>query len=221
MESGRKSFRCPFLEDQELFCVTTATAHYAKGIAWAASGNVVAAERECDLFETSLRRVPAARMDFPNKCVDTLAVGAAMLDGEIKYRKGEYTEAFSSLRKAIELDNGLVYSEPWGWMQPVSHAYAALLLEQGFVEEAANVYRADLGLHHTSRARKHPNNVWSLQGYHECLVRMGRVEEAQIIEPQLRLALAIADIPVKSSCFCRTEAPLADKDICCSKSTTG
>ena len=40
----------------------------------------------------------------------------------------------------------MAYDEPWGWMQPTRHAYGALLLEQGHVEEAAAVYAADLGL---------------------------------------------------------------------------
>ena len=60
-----------------------------------------------------------------------------MLDGEIAYREGRFDEAFAHLRRAIELDDALPYDEPWGWMQPTRHAYGALLLEQGHVEEAA------------------------------------------------------------------------------------
>ena len=60
-------------------------------------------------------------------------------------------------------------------MQPARHAYGALLLEQGRVEEAEAVYRADLGLDDTlARACQHPGNVWSLHGYHECLTRLGK-----------------------------------------------
>lgn len=89
-------------------------------------------------------------------------------------------------------------------MQPTRHAYGALLLEQGHVEEAAAVYSADLGMDNTiPRALQHPNNVWALHGYHECLLKLGRKAEAKILEPQLRLALAIADVVIRSSCFCR------------------
>jgi hypothetical protein len=89
-------------------------------------------------------------------------------------------------------------------MQPTRHAYGALLLEQGHVEEAAAVYSADLGMDNAiPRALQHPNNVWALHGYHECLLKLGRKAEAKILEPQLRLALAIADVPIRSSCFCR------------------
>lgn len=201
-------------DDPELYCVTTAMAHYAKGVAYAATGNITGAEHQRDLYREAAKRVPETRLDFPNKCVDTLGVASAMLDGEIEYRRGNYTQAFEHLRRSIELDDGLKYSEPWNWMQPARHAYAALLLEQGYVEDAAAVYRADLGLDDSViRARQHPNNVWALQGYHECLVRLGRMAEARVIEPQLKVAVAVADVPVKSSCFCRintSQAPEVD-----------
>jgi tetratricopeptide (TPR) repeat protein len=129
-----------------------------------------------------------------------------MLDGELAYRQGNFDLAFKELLRSISLDDALPYDEPWGWMQPTRHAYGALLLEQGHVEEAAAVYIADLGMDSTlPRALQHPNNVWALHGYHECLMKLGRVAEARILEPQLRLAVAIADIPIRSSCLCRLE----------------
>lgn len=95
----------------------------------------------------------------------------------------------------------------WGWMQPSRHAYAALLLEQGRVEDAAKAYAADLGFDDTlPRARQHPNNVWALHGYHECLTRLGRTAEAGIVQQQLKLAIAVADVPVTASCYCRGAA---------------
>lgn len=200
----------PLPEDPVLFSVTTATIQYAKGVAYAAIGKVADAERQREIYNEAAKRVPESRLDYPNKCVDILGIGAAMLDGEIEYRKGEYSRAFASLRCAIELDDALGYSEPWSWMQPTRHAYAALLLEQGHVEDAAVVYRQDLGLDDSIiRARRHPNNVWSLQGYHECLTRLGRTEEARMVQPQLQIALAVADVPVKSSCFCRLDTSQA------------
>lgn len=78
------------------------------------------------------------------------------------------------------------------------------MLEQNHVEEAAAVYAADLGLDKSlPRPMQHPNNVWALHGYHECLRRLGRYPEAKIIEKQLSAAMAFADIQVSSSCYCR------------------
>ncbi|KAL6229498.1 hypothetical protein BDW75DRAFT_249634 [Aspergillus navahoensis] len=163
--------------DSELYKVTTATAHYAKGIACAATGDMNGALRQQELFQQTCALVPETRLAYNGKSRQTLAVAAAMLNGEIEYRRQNYADAFEYLRISIDLDDKLPYSEPWSWMQPTRHTYAALLLEQGHLGEAANVYRADLGLDDILiRPRRHPNNVWSLQWYYECLTRLGRRE---------------------------------------------
>ncbi|KKK16647.1 TPR domain protein [Aspergillus rambellii] len=190
--------------DPELYCATTAMIHYGRGVAFAATGKVEEAIKERASFQDAREKVPASRMLFNNTCVDILAIASAMLDGELEYRRGNFETAFAHLRRSIELDDGLPYDEPWGWMQPTRHAYGALLLEQGHVEEAAAVYSADLGMDDTlPRASQHLNNVWSLHGYYECLTKLGRTGEARILKQQLKLAAAAADIPIRASCFCR------------------
>ena len=193
-------------DDQELFCVTTAMMHYAKTVAYAASGDVPSAEAEREKFLAARDRVPETRTVFNNACLDILAVAEQMLEGEVEYRKGNFDKAFEHLRRSVELDDNLPYDEPWGWMQPTRHALGALLLEQGRVEEAEAVYRADLGLDPTlSRACQHPDNVWSLHGLHECLVHRGEEAEANMIKQRLDLAIARSDIVIGASCYCRNQ----------------
>jgi tetratricopeptide (TPR) repeat protein len=200
----REIIDAPLPRDQSLFCTTTAMMHYAKAVANAATGYVSVAEKEASLFRAAVGRVPSTRYLFNNTCLDILAVAAAMMDGEIAYRKGHLEEAFAHLRRSVKLDDGLPYDEPWGWMQPTRHALGALLLEQGHVEEATDIYRADLGLDNTlRRACQHPDNVWSLHGLHECLLRLGRTAEAAMVKQRLDIAAARADVPIKASCFCR------------------
>lgn len=194
-------------ENQTLYCVTTAMIRYARAVAFAATGNVTAAEAEARHFAAAVAKVPPTRYLFNNTCLDILAIAAEMMKGEIAYRKGDHAVAFAHLRKSVELDDNLPYDEPWGWMQPTRHALGALLLEQGKVEEAEAIYRADLGLDGTlRRACQHPDNVWSLHGFHECLTKLGKTAEAALIKPRLDIALARADVPVKASCFCRLKA---------------
>jgi len=196
----------PLPADPSLYCVTTAMLRYARGVALSATGRIAEAEAERELFRAAVGRVPETRMLFNNTCPDILAVASAMLDGELEYRKGDFDAAFAALERSIELDDNLPYDEPWGWMQPTRHAYGALLLEQGRVAEAEAVYRADLGLDETlPRAVQHPGNVWALHGFHECLVRLGRVGEARIVAQQLKIAVALADVPIEASCFCRLD----------------
>ncbi len=193
----------PLPDDPELYCHTTAVLHYAKAIAHAASGNIAEAGAEANLFEVARARVSEDRYLFNNPCQDILAIAAEMMAGEIEYRKGNYEKAFAHLRRSVELDDNLNYAEPWGWMQPTRHALGALLLEQGQVAEAEQVYRADLGLDNTlSRPSQHPNNVWSLQGYVDCLQQQGKRAEATAMAARLSLAKARADVEINTSCYC-------------------
>lgn len=91
----------------------------------------------------------------------------------------------------------------------------------GQVEEVAQACSEEIGLDDSlTRAHQHPNNIWALQGYYECLLRLGgRGREARIIRQQLDLAKPVDDVPVKSSCFCRFRVLISDDDVatesCC------
>ncbi len=200
----------PLPDDQELYCATTALQRYAKAVAHSALGNIAEAEAEREEFLAAKGRVSERRRVHNNTVVDLLEVGEAMLEGELEYRRENYDAAFDHLRRAVEIEDNLLYDEPWGWMQPTRHALGALLLEQGRLDEAEAVYRADLGLDNTlSRASQHPNNLWSLHGLHECLTRSGQTAEANLIKLQLDIALARSEVPVKASCFCSQAAMAA------------
>lgn len=198
----------PMPADPDLFCVTTALWHYAKGVAHAALGQVAEAEAEQERFLAAVARVPEERRVFNNESRAMLEVAEAMLSGELEYRRGDHDLAFAELRRCVDLYDHLNYTEPWAWMQPPRHALGALLLEQSRVDEAAAVYRADLGLDDTLvRPSQHPGNVWALHGYHECLELLGDTEGAFAVAAELAAARAEADVAVSSSCFCRGSAP--------------
>jgi len=206
----------PFPDDTQFYIVTTTSLHYARALAYAIKDEIPKAETEREAFLTHMAKVPETRLEYPNKMTDILHIAEAMLDGELDYRKGNFESAFAHLQTSIDRSDNLIYAEPWGWMQPPRHAYAALKLERGETEEAARVYAADLGFDDTlPRAHQHPNNVWALHGFHECLVKLGREAEARIVSGQLKLALAVADISIESSCFCRRLEPVSNETACC------
>ncbi|MEO1531106.1 MAG: tetratricopeptide repeat protein [Pseudomonadota bacterium] len=198
-------------EDKELYCSTVSMMRYAKAVAYSALGRVEEAEAAREAFLEAKAAQKESRLVHNNTVSDLLEIAHAMLEGELEYRKGNFDVAFEHLRRSVALDDALPYDEPWGWMQPARHALGALLMEQGRYEEAEAVYRADLGLDGTlSRACIHPENVWSLKGLHECLVRRGETVEAAHIKPRLDLAAARAEMPVKASCFCSQVAMAAE-----------
>jgi tetratricopeptide (TPR) repeat protein len=197
----------PLPDDPQLFLLTTAMHHYARGVAYASIKNIPQAEQERALFHKSLSRIPPERLFLNDPALTMLAVGEKMLDGEIAYHKGAHDEAYANLRDSVQRDDNLSYTEPWAWMHPPRHALAALLLEQGHVAEAEQVYRDDLGLsEELQRCSQRPNNVWALHGLVECLKRRGDTDELPALQQYLARAMQIADTAITSSCMCRTSA---------------
>jgi tetratricopeptide (TPR) repeat protein len=193
-----------FFEDAELYSFTTALLRYARTVALANLGRIAEAEAERDLFAAARDAVQDDRMMFNNPCSEVLKVAEQMLLGELAYKSGRVEEGLAHLREAVRLDDGMLYDEPWGWMQPTRHALGALLMDSGRYAEAEAIYRADLGLDDTlPRPCQHPRNVWSLHGLDECLARRDERVERPHVRRLLDQALARAEVPIRASCYCR------------------
>ena len=196
----------PMPDEPELYLMSTAMRHYARGVAFATLKDIAAAEQEQARFFESVRRIPADRRFLSNHAQTILGVGEKMLEGELEYHKGNYAAAFAALRESVRRDDSLGYTEPWAWMHPPRHALAALLAEQGHYAEAEEIYRDDLGLSgRIQRCTQHPGNVWALHGIVECLQRRGETEELAGLRVKLDNALTKVDVPITSSCMCRTK----------------
>ena len=189
-----------------------ATIKFARCLAHANLGDIEEAKREADRFD-SLRAHPLGgeRILHNNQVSDLLAVDAPMLRGEIAYRKGDYNEAFRLLRKAVDLQDNLNYDEPWGKMQPIRHALGGLLLEQGRVSEAEEVFRRDL--------KFHPRNPWGLRGLIQCLESQGNTDFMEQVET---ISLTTEISILREQLIKQRETEWADFDVtvaceCCRK----
>jgi tetratricopeptide (TPR) repeat protein len=194
----------PLPANQSLYPITTALLYYGKGIAHAALGDITSARKCKTRFDQLHVSVPDWHIIANNPGTAVLDVAAAMLNGELEYHAGNHQLGYRFLTEACILSDHLAYSEPWPWMHPPRHALGALLLEQGHVEEAMQHYQDDLGIDNTlPRSHQHRDNIWALHGYVECLKRLNRVDRVESFQQKLNQAMALADIPVDSSCCCR------------------
>ena len=193
-------------KDINLYVTTNALLYYAKAIALANLNRINEAKIFSNKFLESYELVPDSRMLFNNKSRDVLAIAQEMMIGEIEFKAGNLKIGLSHLRKAVKLDDGLAYEEPWCWPQPTRHALGALLMAAGEFGEAETVFRADLGLDgKLPRPCQNPKNVWSLHGLHECLCIRKDTVELPHVELLLNQAKARTDIVINSSCFCRNK----------------
>jgi len=149
-------------KDSDIMLYRSAAIYFARAVAYANLGDIRCAKQEASCHE-KLRVHPNAkkRLLHNNIVSDLLNVDAAMAEGEIAYFAGNHDTAFKELRRAVELQDGLNYDEPWGKMQPVRHALGGLLLKDGLAEEAEVVFKDDL--------KRHPKNPWALTGLIGCL----------------------------------------------------
>ena len=191
-------------DDPDAVPITTILLVYAKAIAHAALGDLETGRHYQQEFYRRYRLIPEWHIMANNPSRDILAVAQAMMNGEVEYHAGNHQLGYCYLREACILSDHLEYSEPWPWMHPPRHALGALLLEQDHVDEALIHYQDDLGIgNRLPRCTQHPDNIWALHGYHECLLRLGRDDEAAAIKPRLDEMIRQSDSEIKSSCCCR------------------
>jgi len=178
--------------------LSRAERHYARGVALAALGRPAEARVEQTRFLEVAAEVPEDWNVGANPSKEVLGLARQMLEGEIAWREGKVEQAFSAMREGARLEDLMVYDEPPGWMQPVRHAFGALLVAAGRHAEAEEVYREDL--------RRNPGNGWSLLGLEQALSAQGRAEEASAVAEELAGVWRRADARPLSSCYCEPGA---------------
>ena len=195
-----------FTGDPAFLPVSHAMHHQARAAALAALGRHDEADMAAADLDAARARVPAGYAYFNNEADDILAVGVAMMRGEMAYHAGETKAGFNWLREAVAAEDRLVYTEPRACIHLPRHALGALLLEQGRIDEARVIYERDLGHDEELPVRRqNRGNVWSLSGLVECYEKLGD-PRAGDAGAALAAALPLADQPVTSSCFCRGRA---------------
>ncbi len=166
---------------------TTGQAWYARGVAFAATGQRAEAEAALDT-------VDAIVADYAEGDSRTaLQIAAQALAGEIALRSGDAELAVRHFSTAVELEDGLTYNEPPTWYYPTRQSLGKALLEAGRPAEAETVYREDL--------QRFPNNGWSLTGLEQSLTAQGRVDEAAVVRERFEKAWENADVTLEASRF--------------------
>ncbi|HUE13080.1 MAG TPA: tetratricopeptide repeat protein [Planctomycetaceae bacterium] len=178
----------------DVFPITTALWHYARGVAFAAKGKVDAAKSEQQAFLASAKALPEWAAFGKNSGSDLLGIAEKMLEGEILYRQGQTDASIAALREAVRREDQLHYMEPPDWIQPVRHALGATLMDAKRYADAEAVYRDDL--------THYPENGWSLYGLSRSLRRQGKTDEALTVSMRFDKVWKRADVKLSSSCFC-------------------
>lgn len=167
--------------------VATGLVHYARGVAFAATGRAGDAAIELDSVSAALARTP----DGEGRVVMNIARHA--LQGEMALRSGQAALAVAHFTEAREFEDGILYNEPPFWYYPIRASLGLALLADGRPAEAQQAYEQDLKLY--------PENVWALAGLKQSLVAQGKSAEAELVQLRLDKAAASADVQLDRSRF--------------------
>ncbi len=160
--------------------------HYGRGLAFAAKGELAAAQTELAALEAirssgELERVVLRRADISDTLV---GIAARLVRAGMAKQQGDDDEEIEQLRAAVASQLSLPYSEPPFWHYPIRQSLGTALLRHGDAEAAEEVFAADLG--------EFPENGWSLHGLSQALAGRGAATAA--VQARLEASWRNADI---------------------------
>jgi len=167
--------------------------HYARGMALAAKGNIEAAQAENDALQKIAddESLKSQRIWDINSSYDLVNIAAHTLEGEIAMHQKRYDAAIAEFKKAVVIEDNLMYQEPPDWFFSVRHSLGHTLVLAKRYEEAEKVYLEDLAIYR--------ENGWSLLGLYNSLAAQGKQEEAAKAKNRFDQAWAHADFQLQSS----------------------
>ena len=166
--------------------------HYARGLAYANKGNLLAARSEQAQLAAKKDSVQIEFLDgadYPASVL--LGIADDLLLGEIAKVENKTDSAVRYFEKAVASQDALPYTEPPFWYYPTRQSLGAALLLADRPAEAEAVYRKDLV--------DYPRNGWSLFGLAEALSAQDKTEEAAAARLKFKQAWSMADVELDGS----------------------
>lgn len=160
--------------------------HFARGMAYAATGKIEDAANELKAFIEARKAIPAEATFGLNSTSSILQIAENVLSAKIATAKHDNNAAIALLRKAVELEDSLAYDEPPAWFLPVRESLGGALMSKGDYAEAERTFRADL--------ERNPRSGRSLFGLMGSLKAQKKKQEADTVQKEFESAWKNADV---------------------------
>jgi len=170
--------------------------HYARGLAFTATGKLDSARNELNSLKSidAQKSMDGFRVTFSrNGAKAILDIAVEVLAGELAAKQGHYDQAVAHLHRGVLLEDNLIYNEPPDWHVPVRQSLGAVLLEAGRAAEAEAIYWQDL--------RLNCENGWALFGLMQSLQAQGKIEAATAVKARFDQAWKQSDVSLTASRF--------------------
>ncbi len=169
--------------------VTSALAHFARGMALAATGKTRDARSEREALEAARLALPPDSTFGFSRGADALELAGAILDARLVEAGGKAADALPHWQHAVAVQDRLAYDEPPDWYYPVRESLGGALLRARRPAEAEAVFRADL--------ERNPRNPRSLFGLAESLAAQKKAADAVWVRSAFESAWRDADMQLR------------------------
>lgn len=115
--------------------------HWARGLAFAAKGQLPAAQEEAKALQSTLREF---REQLKRKPPKELQIAAQELHGHLQLAQGKTKDGLRNLQQASVAERALRYNEPPFYPRPVADAWATAAQKSGNAALAAEAWRIAL-----------------------------------------------------------------------------
>ena len=172
---------------------TNGVRHYARAMAFIATGRLSEAEGELARLKTLVAdpSLQGPTTFSTNTGHAILRIAPEVVSGEIAARRKDWDTALLHLERAVRYEDALVYQEPPDWHAPVRQNLGTVLLEAGRADEAEAVFWEDL--------KRNVGTGWGLHGLLQALRAQGKTEEAVQIQQRFDAAWKDADVSLPPS----------------------
>ncbi|HKP88139.1 MAG TPA: tetratricopeptide repeat protein [Blastocatellia bacterium] len=171
------------------FPATGALWHFARGMAYVSAKKMESAAGERDILAAAAKAIPPDAVFGLNRASNILKIAENVLSAKIALAKNDKKAAIELLKKAVEVEDSLNYTEPADWVMPVRESLGAALISSGDYAEAEKVFRADL--------EKNPRSGRSLFGLSESLKAQGKTSAAASVQREFQVAWKNADAQLR------------------------
>ena len=168
----------------------TAYWHFARGMAFASTGDPARAEQEHQDFLNSEKAITEEMAGAGGVMSDgARRVADHVLKARIAGAKGDSKTEIDALGKGVAIEDALGYDEPPAWYLPTRESLGAALLRSGHAAEAEREFRADL--------ERNRRNGRSLFGLMSALASQSRTDDAVFVRQEFETAWRHADTQLR------------------------
>lgn len=166
--------------------------HYARGVAFAAAGELdKAREEQVQILPLKDSKEVKVIIKGGQPSGLLLDIANELLLGQIEFSNNNFSMASKYFESAVNLQDTLPYTEPPFWYYPSRQSLGSSLMKEGKASAAENVYKRDL--------KDYPRNGWSLFGLSLALEAQGKLKEAEVVRKKFKRIWQLSDIELQAS----------------------